>query len=138
MMKVLLDTNIILDILLKRQLFFKDAINILKLCEAKTLHAFLSSNTITDIYYIIKKQYGHQESIILLKNILNYLFVLPVNNLTIQNALNSKIFDFEDAIQIEVSIEYNLDMIITRNQKDFFNNKIVVITPKEFLQKYFK
>ena len=137
-MKVLLDTNIILDILLKRPLFFEDSIQILKLSEDKKILAFLSSNTITDIYYVIKKQYGHHESIILLKNIINYLDVLPVNYKTIKNSLNSHILDFEDAIQIEVSIENNLDIIITRNKNDFLNNKIVILTPNEFLQKFFK
>ena len=132
MIKVLLDTNIILDILLKRIEFYKESIKILKLSENKEIIGCLTATTITDIYYLTKKQYGHNSSLTLILNILQYINVLPVNQHSIYNAFNSKITDFEDAIQVETAKENNVDLIITRNIKDFKNSTIKVLTPTEF------
>ena len=133
MKKVLLDTNIVLDILLKRVDFYKDAVEIIKISEKNYIKGCLTATTITDIYYVIKKQYGIEESLKILSNFINYIEILKVTEISIKNALISNIKDFEDAIQVEIAKENNIELIITRNYKDFKNSDIKVLTPKEFL-----
>ena len=136
MIQVLLDTNIILDFALDRDPFIKEAEDILKLAFEKKFFAFISATTITDIYYITRKQKGIAETKSFLKSILAFIEVAEVNKEIVTKALNSNLKDFEDAVQVE-SAEYNrIDMIITRNIKDFRDVQTEIITPEKFMLKF--
>ncbi len=135
-MKVLLDTNIVVDVLLKRELFFDEAVTLLELISKKNMKAFLSATTITDIYYLTKKNLGNLKAFEQLKDIANFYEIATVDKLVIKKALSAGFSDFEDAIQHEAAVASALDIIITRNKKDFRKSILPVYTPMQFVTKH--
>lgn len=94
---------------------------------------FVTATTITDIYYIAKKEKGHQITIDFISNLIEIIDVIGVDRQVIIESLASKITDFEDVVQSVSSLLNNIDYIITRNQKHFSESVVKAITPKEFL-----
>lgn len=132
-MKVLLDTNIILDIGLKRMPYYNFSASVFKLIEMELIYGFITATSITDIYYIINKQSSHNDSIEFISELIKIVEVLPTNLSIINIALNSDFKDFEDAIQ-SISAEINeIDYIITRNTKDFTNSNVKAIEPQSLI-----
>lgn len=136
MKKVLLDTNIILDIALKREPHFADSAALFKNLDGKNIHAFITATTITDIYYISKKAKDHSTAIRFISHLLEIVDVLGVNKETVLLSLQSDVADFEDAIQINAAELNDVKTIITRNVKDFSGSRLEIETPGEFLKKF--
>lgn len=135
-MKILFDTNIIIDVILEREPFYNDSRNALDKSDGFVFEGYILASTLTDIYYICKKQLGHHTTIEIIKNLIDSINILNVNRDTIVLALHSDFSDFEDAVQ-SASAELNqVDLIISRNTKDFSNSKTITLTPKEFLEKH--
>lgn len=135
-MKILFDTNIIIDTILEREPFFNESRNALNKSDGFIYQGYILASTFTDIYYICKKQLGHDTTIEVIKKLIDSINVLNVNRDTIVLALHSNFSDFEDAVQ-SASAELNqVDLIISRNTKDFENSKTTTLTPTEFLEKY--
>jgi len=132
-MRVLLDTNIILDIALKRDPHFLDSSEVFMKIDSSVVYGFVTATTITDIYYISKKEKGHQVSIDFISNLIEIIDVIGIDRRVIIESLLSKITDFEDAVQSVSSFFNSIDYIITRNQKDFSESAVKALTPKEFL-----
>ena len=132
MSKLLIDTNVLLDISINRELFINDAIKFFRITKDNNSVCYITSNTITDIYYISKKVIGHSNSISFLISILKIVELINIDKTIIINALESGFSDFEDAIQYFSATESKIDYIITRNKKDFKNSKIPILTPKEY------
>lgn len=133
MKKVLFDTNIILDIALQRESFFENAFKLFELIDQNRIAGYITASTVTDIYYIAKKEKGHTESLEFIKGLIEVVELVGIDKETIQKALKYRIKDFEDAIQVS-AVEINeIDCIITRNTKDFKNIQLDVYSPKEFL-----
>ena len=133
MKKVLFDTNIILDIALKRNPFFNNAFKLFELIDEKKITGSITATTVTDIYFISKKEKGHQETIHFIKNLIKVVDVIGVDKEIILNALYLEIFDFEDAVQISAAAFNEIKTIITRNKSDFVNTSLQILTPDEFL-----
>lgn len=133
MKKVLFDTNIILDIALKRESFFEDAQKLFRLIDKGKISGTVTASTITDIYYIAKKEKGHIEAINFIKNLAEVIDIIEIDKETITKALTSKMRDFEDAIQYSAAEIHQIDLILTRNKNDFTGNSVKVQTPKDFL-----
>jgi predicted nucleic acid-binding protein len=132
MKKLLIDTNIVIDIVIAREPFLIDSEKVFEVIDNIEVKGFLTSNTITDIYFVVKKSEGHKKTIEILKEMLNFLEIIAVDKEIILNSLESGITDFEDAIQYFSALENEIDFIITRNKKDFKNSKIPLLTPKEY------
>jgi predicted nucleic acid-binding protein len=134
-MNILFDTNIILDIALKREPHFSASSDVFMKINNTDLFGFVTATTITDIYYIAKREKGHQLTIDFISDLIQIIDIIGVNKETIVESLNSKLSDFEDAIQ-SVSAKLNdIEFIITRNIKDYNNSEIKAITPLDFLAK---
>jgi len=132
MKKVLLDTNVVLDIALQRPNFYEHAKNIFNLIKQNKIIAFVSATTVTDIFYVLKRE--KLDAFKYLKELLKIIDVLNVDKEIILTALYSGWIDFEDAVQSQVAIENNVDIIVTRNTKDFQKSEnIEVLTPKDFI-----
>ena len=136
MRTVLFDTNIILDIALKRHLFFEDALELFRLIDRKLIVGAVTASTITDIYYISKKEKGHTDSINFVKNLIEVIEVIGIDKNVIKQALASDMKDFEDAIQASASQANDIEIILTRNKNDFRNSSLRIATPKEFLMDF--
>ena len=137
--RVFLDTNILMDVLVEREPFFLKSQQVLT--EIRKLHftPYLSGSSITDLYYICRKA-GVKRGIILeyLKDLMKNFEVLIIDKESINQAIESGIKDFEDAVQILACKNGNIDLIVTRNKSDFENDWIEVCTPQEFLANFIK
>ena len=133
-MKILIDANIALDILLQRQPFYVAGIQILGLAKSG-IELYLSASSVTDIYYIIRKEIKSKEtSIKLLKNLIISVDIAAVSGSEIRKAIDLDWGDFEDAVQFTAGESLAVDYIITRNASDFSAATIPVLSPEDFLQ----
>ncbi|MET4082258.1 putative nucleic acid-binding protein [Pedobacter sp. UYP30] len=135
-MNVLFDTNIFIDISLKRQPFYKDSFESLSKINGESIKGFILASTFTDIYYICKKNIGHAKTIDILIALINSINIVGVNYDTIIFALHSNFLDFEDAVQNAAAELNQIDIIVTRNVKDFNKSQIPTLTPTEFLKQH--
>jgi predicted nucleic acid-binding protein len=134
MRKVLFDTNIILDIALKRNPYFDDASRLFGLIDKKIITGNITASAITDIYYISKKEKGYNETMNFIINLIEVVDVIGVDKEVILNAIAFEMKDFEDAVQASAAKLNDIDVIITRNKSDFKDTSLLILTPAEFLQ----
>jgi len=132
-MKILLDTNIILDIALNRQGHSEKAKELIYFLNQKEIPFFVTATTVTDIYYVLKKSDNHTSALEFLQNFLLYADVAGVDKTIIIKALKSGLNDFEDDIQIQSAVFNQISTIVTRNKSDFKTSEVEVFTPEEFL-----
>lgn len=132
-MRLLIDTNVILDVLLNRTEFVQDAANILKLTD-EDFQKYVSVSAITDIYYIAYRELRNKK---LVKDLLNRLIkivhVADVSEQDIISALESDWNDFEDSVQNSVAENHAFDVIITRNPQDYKKSVLKLYSPQNFL-----
>jgi predicted nucleic acid-binding protein len=133
-MNILFDTNIFIDISLKRHPFFDDSFEALNKIDDVNINGFILASTFTDIYYICKKNIGHAKTIDILITLISTINILGINKDTIIFAIHSNFSDFEDAVQNAAAELNQIDLIVTRNTKDFAGGKIPAQTPTDFLK----
>jgi predicted nucleic acid-binding protein len=131
--KVLIDTNIILDLLLEREPFVEKSLAILEQIEQGNLEGAIAATTITNIFYIIRKAEGREVALHAINRLLIGLQFCAVDRQTIETALSLGLKDFEDSIQLACATLNQLDAIVTRNQKDFVGSNIPIYSPTELL-----
>ena len=133
-MKLLIDTNVILDILLKREPFFEDSYQAIRTAINNNDECYISVTAATDIFYILRKalQSAEQAKEYLgsLARLAEFTDVLAVDA---HDALSSEVADYEDAVVEAVADRIGADYILTRNIKDYLNAKIPAVTPTELL-----
>jgi len=131
---LLIDTNVILDWILKRQPFHQDATYIVDLCMHRKIRGYLTVHTVLNAFYITRKDLMLTERRDLSRLLCNRFEIIGVNREQILNALDAINFkDIEDGLQMQCAEENNLDYIITRDIKDFQNSKVKVILPEDFI-----
>ena len=136
-MLVLIDTNVILDMLEKREPFYESSNDVLSLCASKKIKGCIALHSISNIFYILRKNYSAENRRRLLLGILKFLHVANASHENVRHALERNDFpDFEDCLQDECAAQSHADYIITRNTDDFSNSNIPAITPSDFLEKY--
>ena len=133
-MKLLIDTNVVLDILLRRGPYYDSAAKVVVLSEKGFINCYVSASAVTDIYYIAQRELKNKESIIdLLTKLFMTFRIVAVSEASIHEALGLRWDDFEDCVQYTSGKSINVDYIITRNIKDFAKSQITAMSPKEFL-----
>ena len=134
-MKLLIDTNVVLDVLLRREPFFRTAAEVLNLTQRDEVREYVSASAITDIYYIANKQMKDRDAVRdLLKRLLMIVSVAAVSKWEIQNALNLAWGDFEDSVQYSVVLLNEMDGIVTRNPSDYQDANIRIWLPEQALE----
>jgi predicted nucleic acid-binding protein len=137
-MKLFLDANVVLDLILKRQPFFDNIAKIVTVAESKNYTLCVSSVTFVNVNYIACK-FTNKKNVLETLKMLRILFdVLSVSETEIDKALYSKFNDFEDAVQHYCALKNNCNYIITRDSKDFKNSEIPAMSPTEFLASFKK
>ena len=132
-MKILIDANIALDVLLERQVFYRSGTKVLGLSKAG-INLYISASTITDIYYIIRKERkGKEIAVALTRSLLTTVDIAAVSGSEIYRAIDLGWNDFEDAVLFAVGEKLKVDYIVTRNGSDFSASSIPVKTPEEIL-----
>lgn len=134
MRKILIDTNVIIDIALEREPFVNDSKELIKLIDNQNIEAYISATAVTDIYYITKRKTSHEQVINFLENLFVFVSVLPVNESIVKMAMKIENNDFEDAIQIETSKQNDISVVITRDKKDYANSGLRVFCPNEYIK----
>lgn len=134
MRKIFLDTNIILDLLACRIPFYTAAAELFSLADKKKLILSISSLCLADTHYILSRQNPEMEVRKILRKFKVLVNVLALDDKITDLALNSEFRDFEDAIQYYTAIENEQELIITRNQSDFKDSKIPIMTAGEFIK----
>ena len=138
MKKLFLDTNIILDLLANRTPFYTEAAELFSLADKKKIELSISTLCLADTNYILSRQNPEMEVRKILRKFKVLVNILPLDDKITDLALNSEFRDFEDAIQYFTAIENDQDIIITRNQSDFKDSKIPVMTAGEFIKSILK
>ncbi len=134
-MKLLIDTNVVLDVLLRREPFSKTAAEVLNLTQRDDVREYVSASAITDIYYIANKQMKDRDAVRdLLKRLLMVVSVVAVSEREIQNALNLAWGDFEDSVQYSVALLNEMDGIVTRNPSDYQEANMRIWLPEQALE----
>lgn len=134
-MKLLIDTNVVLDVLLRREPFFRTAAEVLNLTQRDEVREYVSASAITDIYYIANKQMKDRDAVRdLLKRLLMVVSVVAVSEREIQNALNLAWGDFEDSVQYSVALLNEMDGIVTRNPSDYQEANMRIWLPEQALE----
>ena len=131
-MKIFVDNDVILDVLLKRE-SFEYSRELLTLIEQKQVKAFTSPIIFTNSFYIITKVRNKSKAWAALKKIRLLLNVSNVTEKIVDLALASDFLDFEDAIQYYAALEQKVDYIVTRNKKHFISKQVPIITPAEYI-----
>ena len=132
-MKLFLDTNVILDLLGKREPFVKDAAAIVSLADKGAVSLVVSALSYSTTDYFLKKILSPSKSIENLRKFRTISEVVPLDDIIIDKSLNSNFSDFEDGLQYYSALKANCEFIITRNAKDFKQSDLTVLTPQEFL-----
>lgn len=134
-MKLLIDTNVVLDVLLKREPFFHVAADVLNLTQRNDVREYVSASAVTDIYYIAERQMKDHAAVKdLLKRLLMIVSVAAVSEQEIQNALKLDWADFEDSVQYSVAFLNEMDGIVTRNPTDYQNSDVQIWLPEQALE----
>lgn len=131
---IFVDANIVLDLLEKRKGFYIEAQELFTLADKKEVRLFVSALTIANIHYLLFKHL-RMEARKVISKFKVLVEVLPVDDKILELSLASDFSDFEDAIQYYTAIENGMQVIISRNKKDFKNIDLPVLTAKEFLKR---
>jgi len=130
---VLIDINVVLDVLQKREPFYATSAGLLAAAETGQVRGFLAAHSITTLFYLVQKSRSAGEARAALTNLLQFIQIAPVDQSTIEQALNLDFRDFEDAVQMIAAMQCKADYLITRNVKDYPVSLLPVMQPVDFL-----
>jgi predicted nucleic acid-binding protein len=135
MIKVLIDTDVILDFFFDRKPFSDEASIILSLCEKGEIQGFVTPVLISNVYYLLRKTATHQKVIANLKKLLSIIEICNIDKGVVLQALQSEFNDFEDALQnFSAQNQTEIKLIITRNTKDYKTSLLSILTPNSYLK----
>ncbi len=136
-MKVIFDTNVVLDVLAAREPFADVSTEAMALVSRKRFAAAITANTVTDLYFLLRKHVMDRNSAkVALERMVRAITVLDTNRELCLLAFRSPVDDFEDAILVESAKQWFADCIVTRSVSDFVASAIEAITPDEFLHRF--
>lgn len=134
-MKVLIDTNIILDVLCGRQEFLEDSAKVFKLCEVRKISGYVSALSIPNIIYIMRKELDRRKIKDVLEKLSLIFTIADLRADDLKNAADMGFKDYEDAVQSACAFRIRADYIITRNVRDFAESKVAAIKPSELFER---
>lgn len=134
-MRVLVDTNIVLDFLLQREPFSQDAELLFQAIDGGEIVGYVTATTLTDIFYISRRYTRNiEQARQAVSEILTAMMICPVDRVVLELAFNSGLADFEDAVQIFSAVKQGSEVIVTRDAQGFLSSPIPVLSIQELLQ----
>ncbi|NJN61975.1 MAG: PIN domain-containing protein [Coleofasciculaceae cyanobacterium RL_1_1] len=131
---MLFDSDVVIDVLTRRQPFFLDSAKALdQAAHNPDMKLYIAAHAVTNIFYIVRRSLGTTETLQSIKHLLQKIEVAAVNDAIIRNALATDPKDFEDAVAIKTAESINAELIITRNLPDYRASSITVLTPTMFI-----
>ncbi len=128
----LIDINVLLDVLARREPFVADALGVWTAAESGRIQAMVCADSFTTIHYLVRRASSHQKAMRAMRLIREVFDVAAVDDGVIERAIESPLGDFEDAVQYESAIWARADCIVTRDVDDFRTAKLPVLTPAGF------
>jgi len=132
-LRLIVDTNVVLDVLLARKPFVEPAARLFALIERSKIEASVCATTLTTVHYLLTQSLSREEGRRALQGLLELFEIAPVNRPVLEGAFQSKIADFEDAVLEQAGRLVGAEAIITRNTKDFRKSSIKALDPVELL-----
>jgi predicted nucleic acid-binding protein len=129
--KVLFDTNVVLDVVLDRQPFRETAAQLLARVERRELTGFLGATTLTTLYYLVAKVSGKATARATIRDLLGIFQVATVDREVLSRAVDSPLGDFEDAVLAEAGMSQTVDAVVTRDPDGFRNSGLSVLSPQQ-------
>lgn len=136
MKKVFVDSDIILDLLARREPYYIFAAKLFSLIDQQKIMGFTSPIVFANLHYLLKKNTSNLSALKSLRKLKTLINVLPVDERVIEQSLNSEFTDFEDAIQYFTAVNNGISLLLTRNKIDFKKSKIPIATAEEFLKSW--
>ena len=134
-MKVLIDTNVIIDVLIKRNPHFESSAAFLKLC-GNQITGLLAASQTTDIFYLLRRKgKGAAEAKAVLQKLKSNIEIADVTSADVENALESDMPDYEDALLAFIGQRNKAEWIVSRNEKDYAKSPIPALSPQAFIEK---
>lgn len=134
-MKVLIDTNVILDVLCGRAEFLEASSKVWKYCEVNKLSGIISALSIPNIVYILRKELDPNKTKEIIDRLLLIFDVAELKADDLRKAADMKASDYEDAVQMCCAARINADFIVTRNVRDFVSSPVPAVKPSELLER---
>ena len=130
---VLIDLNVLLDVLQKREPFYETSASLLAAVETGRVQGYVAAHSLTTLFYLIQKGKSSAEARATITNLLQFIKVAPVDQSTLEQALNLDFKDYEDAVQMISALQCKADCLVTRNAKDYQPALLPVMAPVDFL-----
>jgi predicted nucleic acid-binding protein len=130
---ILIDLNILLDVLQKREEFYEPSARLLAAVEVGKVRGLVAAHSITTLFYLIRKDRYAADARATITNLLQFVEIAPIDQSTIEQALNLDYHDFEDAVQMISAVQCKVDYLITRNEKDYQPALLPILQPVDFL-----
>lgn len=136
-MKVLIDTNVIMDYLAMRVPDYENACKVIEKCVTGKIEGAIAAHSVTNLFYILKKEYTVIECRDMLIEVCNLFDIIGIDKEKLMTCLLNDAFkDFEDCLQAECALSVNADYIVTRNIKDFNESPVKAVLPEDFLKMF--
>jgi len=132
--KIFIDSDIILDLLCKREPFYSFAAEVFTLGDTNKIELVTTSLVFANVFYILRKLLGIEKAKELLRKLRIIISVVSADEKVVDLALNSKFTDFEDGLQYFTARENDIKIILTRNVKDYKEKDLLIQTPEEYLK----
>ncbi len=134
-MKILIDTNVILDVLCNRKEFVDDSLKVFKYCEANQITGCISALSVPNIVYIMRKELDGEKVKEILTTLTSLFTVIDLRESDLTKAADMDFSDYEDALQSVCATRAKVNYIVTRNIKDFKNSTVPAIKPSELFDR---
>lgn len=132
-LNVLFDLNIILDVLQNRVGFYEFSADLLARAETGGIQGWLAAHSVTTLFYLIAKDKSPEQARVTITSLLQFLKIAPIDQDTIEQALNLPYRDYEDAVQMIAALRVHADYLLTRNVSDFEPTPLPVVQPATLL-----
>lgn len=132
-MKILFDTNVILDVLLHRDPFAEEAITLLGYVETGVIEGWMGATTVTTIHYLVTKSLNKEKAQGHIQSLMKLFHIAAVNRPVLMDAIDSQFADYEDAVLYQSAYHASLKGIVTRDTSDFKRSEIAIYSPRELI-----
>lgn len=131
--RALVDINVLLDVLARREPFLADAVGVWSAAETGRIRGLVSADSFSTLYYLLRRASNHRTALRAMRLIRDVFEIVPLDDQLIHQAIDSPLGDFEDAIQYHSAVRGKADCIVTRDLKHFRRAELPVVAPEAFL-----
>lgn len=135
-MRVLLDTDVLLDVATAREPFGPESKAVLQWCHSSHRSAVLAWHTIANLYYLLRADTGDRKARAFISGLLDFSEIASTGRDTVRHALALRMSDFEDALQVAAALTADVQFIVTRNIEDYGGSPLPAITPHDFIRRF--